>query len=92
MISSSTCFAPLPTSISTVSYERLLSRANFLIIASLSSLMPVLAVYLVLFWSMDSLAAIFIFSGVSKSGWPIPNLITLFPSFLSIWSISSAFF
>ena len=51
--------------------------------ASFSSIMPSGAVYLVLPFEIASLAASFIFSGVSKSGSPAPKPITSFPACLS---------
>ena len=61
----------------------LFSRFTFLQIASLNSIIPDPAVYLVNPSSIAVFAAFIIFSGVLKSGCPALKLITSCPAYLS---------
>jgi hypothetical protein len=61
-----------------------LSRSNFAMIASLSSLIPSTFVYFVKPPRMASIAASLMCAGVSKSGSPAPSPMMSLPSALSL--------
>ena len=69
----SECFAPFEITISDVLYIRLFSLFNFLTTACFKASVPDAGVYFVIPFSRASIAACFIWSGVSKSGSPVPK-------------------
>jgi len=66
--------------ISPVEYSKLFSLLNLLTIAFFKAGVPSTAVYFVSPLLIASIAAFFIFSGVSKSGSPAPSPITSLPA------------
>ncbi len=75
-----TCFAPVETQISDGLYSKLFSRFNLPIMAFFKAAVPSTAVYFVSPFLIASIAAFLIFSGVSKSGSPIPREIISLPA------------
>ena len=88
------CLAPQETITDDGLYSSPLSAFNFLAMASLSSRIPEVGVYLVKPDWIAAIAAFLMGSGVSKSGSPTPKAITSFPSLIMrlalavIWSVA----